>query len=203
MLCCIFQCGLLENEKVHPPRGSAVPTKIDKENSDCTVGLSEKIASKRRKRTVDAAKMIHSCSQTPDEVSKTDALNGLWNTFISYADNKDVAMLCSRSRKVNTLVVPKVVNTAVAAFEKSAKNYGRSVSVMYRGGILSKRKYNELCSSEMFEFDLPTGKRRRTEFKKGCKVPSLVPYKDLMKFISQQEIGTLLNIPQFLWNCFQ
>ena len=67
-------------------------------------------------------------------------------------------MLCSRSRKVNTLVVRKVVNSAVAAFEKSAKNYERSVSVMYRGGILSKRKYNELRSSEMFEIDLPTGK---------------------------------------------
>ena len=138
--------------------------------------------------------MIHSCPQTPDEVSKTDALNGLWNTFVSYADNKDVTMLCSRSRKVNTLVVPKVVNNAVAAFEKSAKNYERSVSVIYKGGILSKRKYNELHSSEMFEFDLPTGKRRRTEFKKGCKVPSLVPYKDLMKFISEQEIGTLHRI---------
>ena len=140
--------------------------------------------------------MIHSCPQTPDEISKTDALNGLWNTFVSYDDNKEVTMLCSRSRKVNTLVVPKVVNNAVAAFEKSAKNYERSVSVIYRGGILSKRKYNGLRSSEMFEFDLPTGKRRRTEFKKGCKVPSLVSYKDLMKFISQQEIGTLHNIPQ-------
>ena len=105
-------------------------------------------------------------------------------------------MLCSKSRKVNTLVVPKVVNNAVAAFEKSAKNYERSVGVIYRGGILSKRKYNELHSSEMFEFDLTTGRRRRTEFKKGCKVPSLVPYKDLMKFISEQEIETLHNIPQ-------
>lgn len=46
-------------------------------------GLSEKIASKRRKCTVDAAKMIHSYPQTPDEVSKTDALNGTWKTFVS------------------------------------------------------------------------------------------------------------------------
>ena len=27
-------------------------------------------------------------------------------------------------------------------------------------------------------------------------MPSLVPYKDVMKFISEQEIGTLHNIPQ-------
>ena len=95
--------------------------------------LARKIASKRRKCTVDGAKMIYYCTQTHDEVSKTDALNGLWNTFVSYADNKDVTMLCSRSRKVNTLVVPKVVNNAVAAFEKSPKNYERSVRVIYRG----------------------------------------------------------------------
>ena len=98
--------------------------------------MSEKIASKRRKRTFDAVKVIHSCPQTPDKVTKTDTLNGLWNTFVSYADNKDVAMLCSKSRKVNTLVLPKVVNNAVAAFEKSAKNYERSVGVIYRGGDL-------------------------------------------------------------------
>ena len=48
----------------------------------------------------------------------------------------------------------------------------------------------------MFDFDISTGKRRRTEFKRGCKVPSLVPYKDVMKFISEQKIGTLHNIPQ-------
>ena len=131
--------------------------------------------------------MIHSCPQALDEVSKTDTLNELWNTFGCYADNKDVTMLCSRSRKVNTLVIPKVVNYAVAAFEKSAKNYERSVTLFTGGGILSKRKYNELRSSEMFQFDLPSGKQRRTEFKKGCKVPSLVPYKDLMKFISEQK----------------
>ena len=76
---------------------------------------------------MDAAKKIHSCPQRPDAVSKTDTLKGLWNTFVSYADNKDVVELCSRSRKVNTLVVPKVVNDSVAAFEKSAKNYERSV----------------------------------------------------------------------------
>ena len=52
------------------------------------VVLSEKIASKRTKCTVDAAKMIHSYPQTPDEVSKTDALNGMWKTFVSYATER-------------------------------------------------------------------------------------------------------------------
>ena len=37
---------------------------------------------------MDAAKMIHSYPQTPDEVSKTDALNGMWKTFVSYATER-------------------------------------------------------------------------------------------------------------------
>ena len=48
----------------------------------------------------------------------------------------------------------------------------------------------------MFDLNGNKRKRRRTEFKEGCKVPSLVPFKDLMKFISEQDIGTLHNIPQ-------
>lgn len=160
------------------------------------VGLSHNIASKRRKLTVIAATKIHSCSKTPDASSKTATLNGLWNTFVSYANSKDIVKVCSKSKKINSLVVPKVVNTSVVNFEKSAKNYERSISVVYRGSIISKRKYNELRSSEMFEFDFQAKKRRRTEFNPGCKVPSLVPYKDVMKFTSEQKIGTLHNIPQ-------
>lgn len=76
------------------------------------------------------------------------------------------------------------------------KIFERSVSVVYRSGILSNRKYCELRSSEMFDLNGNKRKRRRTEFKEGCKEPSLVPFKDLMKFISEQDIGTLHNIPQ-------
>ena len=76
------------------------------------------------------------------------------------------------------------------------KIFERSVSVVYRTGILSNRKYCELRSSEMFDLNGNKRKRRRTEFKEGCKVPSLVPFQDLMKFISEQNIGTLHNIPQ-------
>ena len=149
----MFQHGLLEDEKVHLPRGSSISTKLDKENGDCVIGLSHKIASKRKKLTVDAAKKIHSCSKLPDASSKEATLNGLWNTFVSYSDNKDIVKLCSRSRKVNSLVVPTVVNDSVSTFEKSSKNYERSVSVIYRAGILSK---SQLRSSEMFDFDIHT-----------------------------------------------
>lgn len=35
------------------------------------------------------------------------------------------------------------------------------------------------------------------EFDEGCKVPALVPYQDLMKFVGEQDIGKL-NIPHAL-----
>ena len=75
---------------------------------------------------------------------------------------------------------------SVAKFEKSSKNFLRSVSVLYKGGILSKRKYCNIRSSEIFDYDSPAKKRKRTEFEEGCRLPALVPYKQLMKFIFKQ-----------------
>ena len=89
---------------------------------------------------MDAAKKIHSCPQRPDAVSKTDTLKGLWNTFVSYADNKDVVELCSRSRKVNTLVVPKVVNDSVAVSSATAKEISKEIRQFY--GHLKMRYYS-------------------------------------------------------------
>ena len=159
-------------------------------------GLSHNIASKRRKLTMTAAKKIHSCHNLSDADAKTSALNGLWGTFVSNVDKKRLIEIGSTSRKIKTAVVPNVVKPSVETFEKSTKNYARSASVLYRGGILSKRKYSDLRSSEMFDCDNTTGKRHRTEFMQGCKVPALVPYKDLMKFVAEQDIGTLYSIPQ-------
>ena len=89
---------------------------------------------------MDAAKKIHSCPQRPDAVSKTDTLKGLWNTFVSYADNKDVVELCSRSRKVNTLVVPKVVIDSVAVNSATAKEISKEIGQFY--GHLKMRYYS-------------------------------------------------------------
>ena len=68
--------------------------------------------------------------------------------------------------------------------------------MLYKGGILSKRKYCNIRSSEIFDYDIPAKKRKRTEFEEGCRLPALVPYKQLMKFIEVQDIGELNSIPQ-------
>ena len=62
---------------------------------------------------------IHSCSKSPNASSKTATLNGLWTTFVSYANIKDIVKLCSNPKKRNSLVVPNIVNASVANFERS------------------------------------------------------------------------------------
>lgn len=171
-----MQRGLLEDEKAHLPRGSrvTVSTKLDKENADCVEGISHNTASKRRKKTFEAAKRFHSCPDSSTEDASRSAANGLWNTFVTNTKTEQLREICTNSCKVKKVVVPNIVNNSVTDFESSNQNFVRSVNAMYKGGILSKRKYSDLRSSETKEYDLPTKKICRTEFMAGCKVPALV-----------------------------
>ena len=180
------------------PRGSivATPSTLDENNSDKVIGVSHNIATKRRRLTYDAAKKIHANSNLTEPEVQCATASGMWNTLVTNVKSKVVTYLLKRSNTVCKTVVPQIVANSVIKFEKSSKNYQRSVSVLYRSGILSKRKYCSVRSSENFEYDIPTKRRKRTEFSNGCREPSLVPYKDLMKFIEAQDIGVLNNIPQ-------
>lgn len=162
-----MQRGLLEDEKAHLPKGSrvTVSTKLDNENT----------ASMRRKKTFEAAKRFHSRPDSSTEDASRSAANGLWNTFVTNTKIEQLRKICTNSCKVKKVVVPNIVNNAVTDFESSNQNFVRSVNVyMYKGGILSKRKYSDLRSSETKEYDLLTKKICRTEFMAGYKVPALV-----------------------------
>lgn len=187
---------------MHLPRGQHVvtPTTLDENNSDKCVGLSHNISAKRRKLTYDCAKKVHSTPSTEPEVQCATA-NGLWSTLVNNCKTKVVTDLLKKSKTVCKTVVPQIVAKSVAKFEKSSKNFLRSVSVLYKGGILSKRKYCNIRSSEIFDYDIPAKKRKRTEFEEGCRLPALVPYKELMKFIEVQDIGKLNSIPQATAEC--
>ena len=67
---------------------------------------------------------------------------------------------------------------------------------LFLRGILSKRKYCSIRSSEMFDYDVVSKKRTRSEFSEGCKIPAILPYKDVMKFVNEQDIGRLNGIPR-------
>ena len=190
-----LQQGLLEDMKVHLPRAKVLATKLDKNNSDKVAGISDNLAGKRRKLTYAAVQNIHSIAKGNDDEAKTATECGLWHTLVN---SKEITALCKKSKVFSKDVIPDIIQSSVKSFEKSSKNVIRSVSVLYRGAILSKRKYSSVRSSKVFDYDVVHKKRRLTEFREGCKVPALMPYKDLMGFIGEQNVGKLNNIPQAL-----
>lgn len=164
--------------------------------SDKCVGLSHNILRKRRKLMYDCAKKVHSRPSSTEPEVQCATANGLWSTLVKNCKTKVVTDVLKKWKTVCKTVVPQILAKSVAKFEKSSKNFLRSVSVMYKGGILSKRKYCNIRSSESFDYDIPARKWKHTEFEEGCRVSALVSYKELMKFIEVQDIGELNSIPQ-------
>ena len=144
------------------------PSTLDENNSDKVIGVSHNIATKRRRLTYDAAKKIHANSNLTEPEVQCATASGMWNMLVTNVKSKVVTDLLKRSNTVCKTVVPQIVANSVINFEKSSKNYQRSVSVLYRGGILSERKYCSVRSSEYFEYDIPTKRRKRTEFSNVC-----------------------------------
>lgn len=62
-------------------------------------------------------------------------------------------------------------------------NFFRFVSVLYKGGIFSKRKYCNIRFLEIFDYDILVKKRKCIEFEEGCRLFVFVFYKEEMKFI--------------------
>lgn len=63
----------------------------------------------------------------------------MWNTLVTNVKTKVVARVLKKSKIVCENVVPQIVNDSVSGFEKSSKNFIRSVSVLYMEGVLKRR----------------------------------------------------------------
>ncbi|CAB4000623.1 Hypothetical predicted protein [Paramuricea clavata] len=120
---------LLENEKVHMPKGrsaDAIPTKLDENNSDKVIGISHNLARKRRKLTYAAVQNIHATAKDTNEEAKTATICGIWHTLVTSVPSKDITELCKKSSTFGKNVIPTIVKSAVTSFEKSPKNLIRS-----------------------------------------------------------------------------
>lgn len=139
------------------PKGSCanvITTKLDENNSDKVIGISHNLARKRRGLTYTAVENIHSSAKATDDEAKTATKNGLWYTLVTNVNSKEITDLCKKSKTFGKVVIPEIVQSSVACFEKSPKILIRSVSVLHRGGMLIKRKYRRLRSSEIFDYDI-------------------------------------------------
>ena len=192
----MLQRGLLENEKVHLPRGAALQeiTSFKDGNSE-VLNLPASSARKRRKLTMESASKIHGNPCLSPTKKRKVSLTGLFNTVINFATTKELTEMSKGSKKVYEKVVPSLANIASKEFENSLDNVNRSVMILYRGGLMSKAKYNSILSSLMYKTGVDS-KKERCRLNNGVLLPKLLPYKDLMKFIKSIDIGVLKPIPQ-------
>jgi ribosomal protein L35 len=164
-----------------------------KDGNSEVLTLPPSTARKRRQQTMESASRIHSNpSDSPTKKKKT-ALRGLFNTVVNVCPTKQLIDMAKGSKTIQDKVLSNIGNNLVSNFENSRTNFTRSVMVLYEGGLLSKTKYNSIRSSEMYTSD-NTGKKKRVRLSNGVNIPSLVPYKDLSKFIKEIDIGVLKEL---------
>ena len=71
----------------------------------------------------------------------------------------------------------------------------RSMRVLYKGGLISKKKYTSIRNtSDVVKESARKSKNNKTEFMKKCKVPKIVPYKSLASFIRNIDIGVIIDL---------
>ena len=104
--------------------------------------LKERSSRTRRMETLDACELIHGGNQP--------AVDGMWLTFINSIKQKKLKQYLDNSTKVKK-VLPLLVNKSIYSYEKEEKNYMRSISLLYTGGILSKEKYKHVRNALAFE----------------------------------------------------
>ena len=110
----MLQRGLLENKKVHLPRGSALQkiTSFKDGNSE-VLDLRLSSGRKRRQLTMESASEIHGNSCLSPSKKRKVSLSGLFNTVVNTATTKELTEMSKGSKKMCKKVVPSLANVAV------------------------------------------------------------------------------------------
>ena len=166
------------------------PTILDPTNSE-RMQTSRATAKRRRRSLLESARQAH--GGTPEDDAPTTA--GLFNTLVHVAQPEQLTTLMSTSPTVTKKVLPAIVSPHVNSFNSSKANEVRSLAIMYRGGILSKRKYSAVVSSGMRQYCERDQRTKYLHLMNGVRVDRLLPYKDLVKVIRSEDIGQLNDIP--------
>ena len=188
----MLQRGLLENDKVHLSKGSALQEITSfKDGNTEVLDLPPCSGRKTRQLTMESASKIHGSPCLLPFKKRKVSLVGLFNTVVSFATTKELTEMSKGSKKIYEKVVPSLANKAAKEFENSLDNVNRSVMILYREGLMSKAKYNSILSSLMYKTGVDS-KKERCRLNNGA----LLPCKDLMKFIKTIDIGVLKPLPQ-------
>lgn len=159
------------------------PRMPNKESSACegnsdNLDLSKAQNWRRRKASVMALKEIH-C--TPSSSNNDPVFSGMWSTLMNECSSNQLATFIKSSKVCTDKVIPTVVSNKVQEFEKSEQNIIRSATLLYKGGILSKRKYKDM-------------RKDQVSFMPGVPVPRALPYDRLLSYIKGINMGTVNDL---------
>ena len=93
-----------------------------------------------------------------------------------------------------------MLSDSVTECEKSQDKLIRSTDVLYSGGLMSKAKYKAARLVSSFKPKKRGDKRRKAGIpigRMGLKIPALVPYDQVIKFIKSVDMGVLKDVRDF------
>ena len=96
------------------------------------------------------------------------------------------------NKQLTNRVVSKEYKKSVLEFEKSDDNSKRSIAAFYASGVMGKRKYKSVrLALSMKSNESKPGKKTSISICKGCKVPKLLTYSNLVEELKKIDIGTV------------
>ena len=78
--------------------------------------------------------------------------------------------------------------------KKRDQNQLRSMRVLYKGGMVSKWKYTNIRNSSDVMKPDQSGKNNKSQFMHSCEIPKILPYKTLMSYIRNIDIGEVVTL---------
>ena len=167
------------------------PTQV---NSDGNGKIPQRSKYRRMQETLLACSEIHGGT----EENQQPAIDGLFMTLDRYATLEICKTFIGHSKKLSrasTLIHKENVIT----FEESQQNINHSFSMLYAGGLLSKRKYAQ-SRSALGTFSTGYLQRQRLLVNGDIPLPKILSYKNLMSKVNGIDIGELLPVSDLLSN---
>ncbi|XP_064648994.1 uncharacterized protein LOC135501113 isoform X2 [Lineus longissimus] len=140
-----------------------VPTRVIPNDTDTTL-LDPKTASSHVKKTVTALKSVHG-----GDVQNVK--DGMWHSLVQLTSPAELKVFVKNSKKCRKVVSQgKVMKRQVIHNRRTHSNIVRSVKVLYKGGLISSRKYSAIRLAD-----------------KGVAKPELLTYKEMKEEIDKIE----------------
>ena len=96
-------------------------------------------------------------------------LDGMWSTLINTASKKCMTEYIRMSKTCRESIIPQIVQTNIHEYENSLRNNVRNMRVLYKGGLMSKKKYTSIrSSSDVAKETKKKSKNNQTKFMKKC-----------------------------------